>query len=480
MPAPDGYLYFASGDEQGASFSGSLKLPDWGSHLWRKKPASQRWEHLMTVPEHLIAVAGGGRRIFALGWHGHVLYAYDTRTGLIETVRVGSVQGHISRNLLADDRGHVYVPRLRFTIETPSRLVVTLVEFTPDLREVGQTPLDHYRAEGTRLQHGITGVQTLADRSIAFVTAEGYLYRVTPRASGPAEVTELGWINPEGPTYVATLFTYDGHRSLVGVSSRDGVDRWLVFDLLTRTSTAMPLPKRAEVMVLAGASGPQHAPIEVGNETSLYGCSTRDDEGNLYLVGRRGYDPVVLQARPPAGAGELLSSTGPPFAPVADDNLPAASARASAGTTAGVSPEPSGGPDPLEGVGTEMQPALAADLRQRRLEFHKELKVLLEAGGHNVGPAIRELCNRYERELAPPEARSPSGVLSRTKFTQLDMKHPINVYRRAAVPETVILDNLFRLQAAAINSPGGPRDQVEALTRAARLLLSIPPPDVRK
>jgi hypothetical protein len=299
VPGPGGYLYFASGDDTGIGSWGFLKRPEWGSHLWRLKPGSARWEHLMTVPEYLLAVAGGGERVFALGWHGHVLFAYDTTSGAVESVRVGSIEAHMSRNLLADHRGHAYVPRLRFTVETPSRLEITLVEFTPDLREVGQTRLDHYLAGDPSLENGITGVQTLADGSIAFVTAEGYLYRVTPGESGPSMVAALGWFDPQGPTYVATLFTYDGERYLVGTSERDGLKQWLVYDLVRGTSTAVPLPRWAEVIDLAGAEGPLALPIEIGAATVLSGCATRDNQGNFYMAGdRRGAGPLVVQARP--------------------------------------------------------------------------------------------------------------------------------------------------------------------------------------
>ena len=69
---PDGFLYFASMDEEGENANGS-RLPTWGGHLWRMNQATYKWEHLLAAREALIAVAGGGKYIFSLGYFGHVL-----------------------------------------------------------------------------------------------------------------------------------------------------------------------------------------------------------------------------------------------------------------------------------------------------------------------------------------------------------------------------------------------------------------------
>ncbi len=109
----DGWLYFASMDETGERADGS-QLPLWGSHFWRYNPLADHWEHLFSAPEGLIAVSGVGRWVYALGYWGHVLYQYDTLTGQTRHIRVGSEGGHISRNLVADRNGHVYVPRVKY------------------------------------------------------------------------------------------------------------------------------------------------------------------------------------------------------------------------------------------------------------------------------------------------------------------------------------------------------------------------------
>jgi hypothetical protein len=289
VQAQDGLLYFASLDEQGESEDGS-RLPTWGSHLWRLRPADNRWEHLAAVPEGLVAVAGGGRYVYALGYFGHVLYQYDCQAGKLASVRVGSVGGHVSRNLLADDRGHAYVPRLRSGPGGAPDPVASLVEFDPSLRPVRETRLAHYIETAPEECHGIVAFQYLADRSIAFVTHPGYLYRVMPSEYAGGLVAPEGWMHPAGRAYVASLFTFDGKRFVMGASCRDSGGareyEWVVHDLETQSARAFPLrvPVRGEGLL-------------------LYGSVTRDDRGDFYLVGadaaRARSTPVVFRARAP-------------------------------------------------------------------------------------------------------------------------------------------------------------------------------------
>ena len=77
----------------------------------KASPPSSRQVGL-AVPEALIAVAGAGRWIYTLGYFNHVLYQYDCETGKHQSITVGAVGGHISRNFFCDIRGHAYVPRL--------------------------------------------------------------------------------------------------------------------------------------------------------------------------------------------------------------------------------------------------------------------------------------------------------------------------------------------------------------------------------
>jgi hypothetical protein len=286
----DGHLYFASLDEEGGRADGS-RLPTWGSHLWRLRLPECRWEHLLSAPEGLIAVAGSGRRIQALGFFNHVLYQYDCRTGASRSVPVGSVGGHVSRNFFCDARGHVYVPRLR--PEPGDRgMRTTLVELDPELGEVAETPLAFYTQTRDDDSHGLVGVQPLADRSVAFVTDQGFLYRVVPQEGKPAEVQWLGWFHPRGRSYVASLFTSDGRRHLMGLSVRETPEGrqygWLVHDLATRTSSVEPVT----LPTLNGQA--LQAPL-------LYGSVTRDNGGRCYLGGtceQNGRaEPLLLQVR---------------------------------------------------------------------------------------------------------------------------------------------------------------------------------------
>lgn len=266
VEAEDGYLYFASMDEWGEKEDGG-KLPDWGSHLWRLKPGGRNWQHLLAVPEGLIAVATSRRNIYALGYFDHVLYQYNLDDYRTRSVHVGAAGGHISRNFFGDRYGHVYVPRLAREGGLYSPIEASLVELNESLEIVGRTPLEHYWPDDELLSHGITGVQPMADGTIVFVTHVGYLYRVTPRPSGAADVRPLGWFHPGGEKYVASLFTYSGNRYVMGVSQGPPW-QWLVFDLDRGTSTASAL---AEADKLSGAL--------------LYGSATRDEGGAFYLVG---------------------------------------------------------------------------------------------------------------------------------------------------------------------------------------------------
>ena len=286
IQAADGYLYFASFDEEGESASRAV-APKWGSHLWRLWPESQRWEHLQTAPEGLVALTGNGNWIYALGYWDHILYQYDTRKRTWRQVRVGSVRGHVSRNIVADGRGHVYVPRAREWQPSevgahPGELFsVELVEFDADLREVGATPIKNYAGAAGRDSHGLTGLSYLADGSIVVSTDAGFLYRIKPADTGAAKVEALGAIHPRGGSYAGSLFPIDGKRYLAAVvTTRDAHD-WVIYDLQTRKSSARVLPFDSRGML-------------------LYGSSTRDNRGRFYLVGSQpkeanGNRPALLQ-----------------------------------------------------------------------------------------------------------------------------------------------------------------------------------------
>jgi hypothetical protein len=235
----------------------------------------------MAAPEGLIAIATSGRFVYTLGYFNHVLYQYDCRTGAIRLTTIGARGGHISRNLFCDYHGHVYVPRLEDK--------ATLVELDSDLREVAATPLEYYSDAADDSSHGITGFQAMADRSVAFTTDQGYLYRVVPRENQPSEVEPLGWIHPTGKTYIASMFTSDGQQHLMGVGAEGPKLFWYVYDLPARKTTITPFPP----FDLNGA---------VVDHSLLYGSVTRDNQGRCYVVGvcnHQGKDqPLLIQVSP--------------------------------------------------------------------------------------------------------------------------------------------------------------------------------------
>jgi hypothetical protein len=287
--APDGYLYFTSMDEQGEKEDGSAN-PTWGSHLWRVAPgAPTPWEHLAAMPQGMIALACGGRMVYTLGYHGHVVHQYDTQTGATRSIEVGSVGGHISRNFAVDRRDHVYVPRLRRG--AAGAVSTQLVELDPLLAEVAATPLEHYIDGPPAQSHGIIGVQPMTDGSIVFITNFGMLYRITPpvgAGDSRAAVAQLGFLHPEGARYIASLFTYDGKSHVMGVCQRGQIFEWVCHDLSRKQSTTSPLvlsyPDQRKVF--------KHL---------LYGSITRDSTGAFFVVGTdQNIDrPVVLRLTPP-------------------------------------------------------------------------------------------------------------------------------------------------------------------------------------
>jgi hypothetical protein len=283
VPAGDGWLYFASTDEEGETPQGEL-LPRWGGHLWRIHPERHVWQHLLATPEGLVAVSGVGRYIYVLGYWGHVLYQYDTTTSAVRRVVVGSTGGHVSRNLLADIRGHAYVPRLR---KLPGgEVAASLVEYDADLKQVGETLLAFYLGpQSPQSNHGMVGLAYLPDGKLLFTTHIGHLYRIEPRQGAPASVTALGAWPADRPSYAPSLFALGGRGWVAGVvQGRDGF-KWVAAEPATGVMAAFPLDLQGLDKVL------------------LYGSVSRDNAGRAYLGGwasdgRGGQRPLLLQVDP--------------------------------------------------------------------------------------------------------------------------------------------------------------------------------------
>jgi len=116
---------------------------------------------------------------------------------------------------------------------------------------------------------------------------------VPPATAGPTQgatsstVRDLGWMHPQGSTYIASLFTPDG-RTLNGVASRGKkVFDWVTCSAQGTGCVAVPL------------SVPAWEPTV--NELLLYGSSIRDASGAHFIVGTRfvggNLKPIMLRVR---------------------------------------------------------------------------------------------------------------------------------------------------------------------------------------
>ena len=275
VQAADGYLYFASFDEDGED-QRSHTRPRWGGHLWRMHPEREGWEHLLATPDALIAVATTGRHVYALGYFDHALHVFDTLTGATRRTVVGAADGHVSRNLVVGSDEHAFVPRLR---AAGGGHRAELVEFDPALREIAATPLaDYLDGESPAAHHGIVAFTWLADDSTVFTTHGGRLHRIRPTPGGPSKVEDAGFMHPAGAAYAPALFPFNGESLVAGLARRaHGEFEWVVHDLDTGLAGAFPFATDFLPKLL------------------LYGSVTRDDEGRFYVGGWSDGRPVLLQ-----------------------------------------------------------------------------------------------------------------------------------------------------------------------------------------
>jgi hypothetical protein len=259
----DGMIYFGSSDEQGESDK-TLALPTFGGMLWRIDPKTRKWERLFSTKEGLIAATGGGRFIYALGYWGYTLYRYDTVSRTMQSKRIASEGAHVTRNFIADQRGHVFVPRLR----PGSTASPELIEFDDNFNEIAATPLAHYAGrEPMGGNHGMIGVTTTRSGRTYFVTHIGRLYEIQPRVGKGSDVVDLGFIHPSGAKYCPGLFELEGGRRLGSFATFDGGFEWITHDLERKKSTT------------------QNVDLFGAKNVLLYGSMTMDNKGRPYLVG---------------------------------------------------------------------------------------------------------------------------------------------------------------------------------------------------
>jgi hypothetical protein len=294
--AGDGKLYFSSQDEHDEAGDGSQNAL-FGGRLLALDPKTEKWSSILRTPEGLIALACNQRYVFALGYFGHVIYQFDTQTGHTRSVKLGTVGGHVSRNIFADSREHVYAIRLENANETegPGVTVVgdspvksSLVELNEELLEVKSWPLDDYLPTLDVNSHGLTAYCHVGSDTIVFLTHSGALWQIKigePKKA--AELTRLGWLHPDGSRYAASLFCPAGKRYVCGFSqSSNGEYEWVVFDIDKKESTVLPISLNGQELLQQPG-------------LLLYGCETLDDEGCGYVVGwkrvKNGYGPHVLR-----------------------------------------------------------------------------------------------------------------------------------------------------------------------------------------
>jgi hypothetical protein len=278
--ADDGYLYFSSFDEEGEAEGIN---PKWGGNLWRKKPNEKNWQHLLATEEALVGINTNGRFVYALGYWDHVLYQYDTKTGGINRVVVGSVKEHVSRNFIVDELGHVYVPRL---VENDfNEIEAHLVEYDIHLKQVASYPMPSYRSDDISAHHGIVGYTSMKNGDIYFTTSEGGLYQIKPFIKGEGKLKNKGLMHPNGEAYIASLFTYAGESYLAGVGRIKGSNQyeWLLYEINSGLTANYALDTDTYKGLL------------------LYGSLAKSKGGGFFVggwnkkQGIKGYQPVLLK-----------------------------------------------------------------------------------------------------------------------------------------------------------------------------------------
>ena len=291
----DGRIYFSSQDEHNESGDGSQNAL-FGGRLFAMDLRTGKWECVVTAPEGLIAVAAGNRYVCALGYFGHVIYRYDTKTRETKSIRLGTVGGHVSRNIFMDDREHIFAVRLveidsetgpGVTQVAGRNIYSTLVELDTDLNELRESPLDDYFPTLDTTSHGITGFAKLVNGDISFVTHRGALWLLPTSPGLESRIARrLGWMHPDGPAECESLFSPIGERYLCGFGNRGQGYEWIVHDLKLSRSVTMKL--NAESQAVLGQPG-----------LLVYGCDTLDDQDRAYVVGwkkvDRGMGPHVIQ-----------------------------------------------------------------------------------------------------------------------------------------------------------------------------------------
>ena len=265
-----------------------------GSHLWRLRPPDGRWEHLLR----------GARRVGRRGLRRAVRLRAGPprpRPVPVRAARRGTSAplGSAGRRrlrpnaLLADHRGHVYVPRLG----DPAGVAMTLVEFNPDLarwrscRSTGPGRPRASRAPGRGRSRWPTGRWSPSPTG-GFSTA-------SPRARGTGRPASRRSARStrKGDANVFSLASPDGRRYLMGLARRPA-RRGRPLRMARLRPAGEPAGRRPR-------NDRRRRRPRTGRPRPA-GSITRDDAGRFYVGGSYRRDdaarPLLLQVRLPRDA----------------------------------------------------------------------------------------------------------------------------------------------------------------------------------
>jgi hypothetical protein len=118
-------------------------------------------------------------------------------------------------------------------------------------------------------------------------------------------------------------------------------------------------------------------------------------------------------------------------------------------------------------------------IEMERRAFHRGIQSLIRTHGNGAGSRIWELALRSPHDSDPAADLAIKAELDR-HGPRLDRAGRVALFRRHGLPEPVILAELVREQRALMPSRKGPRTPDDAILRAAKLLLTLPPARTRQ
>jgi hypothetical protein len=108
-----------------------------------------------------------------------------------------------------------------------------------------------------------------------------------------------------------------------------------------------------------------------------------------------------------------------------------------------------------------------------RISFREDLRQAVERFGSKAGPAIRVITQKHVVEASPDVERNMERAL-KNAAGRLDWASRIHLRRAHGLPEALILEVLAEDEMRNTRARNGPRNEDEALVRAAKQLLNVP------